>query len=156
MENMILPGTLTAFDGQFATVKIATTEEDESQFTEVMVLTSNISSQNMPHVDETVLVALDYAGDAYILGSFASDAQTRPETNVKDIVMDNDDIKIRLTDGKIEIRNAANELISILDELSDKLISTTVATMFGAQNLSISLSGELLAIKNKLLTFKVV
>jgi len=150
MKNMILPAKLHSYSGEYATVSLPQIDTSEI-IEEVIVCTSNISSQNLPHVGSDVLLVIDNFGDAYILSSFSSENQTRPENSVKDIVLNTGKIKMRLTEtGKISIGNGTEETYQELIRLVENLIDAVVLTPDGAAFFSAATKAKLYANKENL------
>ena len=162
LHQNIIFGDLKSYSGQYAVVELPQFDDsiDDRTIEEIMVLTPNALSQNMPHEGDKVAVIFDEYGEALLLGSVHNEAVERPDDAVKNIVFDSSQISLTLRDdGKLEIKNNNNELIDLIVQLFDLLLNSTTATALGAQKLSIALPDSTTSLlgqlKAKVETFKV-
>lgn len=158
MRNTILPAKLVKYDGEYATVLLQSWGGDPAADTveEVIPLSINTRSQTLPEPGEDVLVVWDHAGDVYMLGSFSCDNQPRPDSDTDTHRIANENIRLRITsDGKLEIANDTAELVEVLSDLIQALITATTPTAAGPQPLSVSVDGTLAQLKALIDSFKV-
>ena len=162
LRNTIVFGKLKKYDGKdFAVIELPQFDDDpeDRKLEDILILTPNSKSQNLPHVNDNVAIAFDNDGEGLLLGAYHAEISPRPETEDTDIVSDNGQILIRLTGENIEIKNQNNELIDLIIQLFDLLLNSTTATGIGAQKLSIALpdatTSLLGQLKSKVESFKV-
>lgn len=154
MRNHIEPGTLKEYDGQYATVALDS-YEDELFREEVILLGANSKSQNLPFVNDKVLLVWDAFGECYMLAALLCEQQTRPQEDTLERVSDNGFLSVRTTaGGKVEIKNSTAELITILHDLVSALEIGTTPTMLGPQLMSTA-TATFTAVKTKLESMKV-
>ena len=161
---------ISSDSGQYAifTLDGYDTGDDRVESRDVPIIQAHVGKdfrgQSLPEKGCRVVVIFDENGDPYILGGYFNDAVARPfsdpqkigyKNGSKEQSFDPSSEVLKLQLKKLFIESGAYEIMSLIEELMDDLISAKVVTMLGSSPFTADTILKLTTLKTKFNTFKV-